>query len=153
MKKPSEDSPQPKTIWVDIKDFEFLCFNLAIELLTFSEPIPDYSTRNNSLLDSALASPKHTFCGKLLYPTLVEQASILFYSLIKNHPFLNGNKRISVMTLLIFLSLNGKWIKISPRALYKLANITSASNSKSREIVLKGNTEIIKKYLIDLPLH
>lgn len=151
MKKPSEDSSLPKTVWIDIEDFEYLCFNSTLEFLSFNEPIPEYNTRNNALLDSALASSKHTFDGKLFYSTLVEQASILFYSIIKNHPFLNGNKRIAVMTLLIFLALNGKWIKIAPIDLYKLAIITAESNSKLRDMVLKKNTKIINKYLTNRP--
>lgn len=42
MQKPSENSHQPK--WINIEDFEFICFNLARELMSFDEPIPDYST-------------------------------------------------------------------------------------------------------------
>ena len=151
MKKPSKDSPPHKTVWIDIEDFEYVCFNLTLKFLTFNEPIPDYNTRNNALLDSALASPRHTFDGKLLYPTFVEQASALFYSMIKNHPFLNGNKRIAVMTLLIFLAVNGKWIKIKPLGLYELAIVTAKSEPKLRDIVLKKNAEIIKKYMINIP--
>lgn len=152
MKKPSKNSPPHKTVWIDIEDFEYVCFNLALELLTFNEPIPDYNTRDNALLDSALASPKHMFDGKLLYPTFIEQASVLFYSMIKNHPFLNGNKRIAVMTLLIFLAVNGKWIKINPLDLYKLAIVTSKSDPKLRDMILKKNAETIKEYMINRPL-
>ena len=152
MEKPSKDSLPHKTVWIDIKDFEYVCFNLALELLTFNEPIPDYNTRNNALLDSALASPKHMFNSKLLYPTFIEQASILFYSMIKNHPFLNGNKRIAVMTLLVFFAINGKWIRIKPTDLYKLAIITSQSDPKFRDTILKKNAQIIKKYMINRPL-
>jgi len=151
MEKPSKGSLPHKTVWIDIEDFEYVCFNLTLKFLTFNEPIPDYNTRDNALLDSALASPKHTFDGKLLYPTFVEQASALFYSMIKNHPFLNGNKRIAVMTLLIFLAVNGKWIKIKPADLYKLAIITSESNPKLRNTILKKNAGIIKKYMINIP--
>ncbi len=92
MPKPSKDSPTPD--WLEIEDFEFLCFEIARELLTFEEPILDYSTRDQALLESSLTSPKQTFGDKLFYPTLVKQAAILFYSLIKNHPFRNGNKEL-----------------------------------------------------------
>lgn len=37
--------------WLEPEDFEFLCFDLARELMTYQEPIPDYPTRNNSLVD------------------------------------------------------------------------------------------------------
>ncbi len=152
MKKPSKSSPPHESNWINIEDFEYICFNTARELMSFSEPIPDYTTRENSLLESALASPRQTFDEKLLYPTLEEQAAILFYSLIKNHPFINGNKRIAVMSLLIFLTLNKKWIKIEPLRLYELAKIVSESIPSKREEVLKGTIKIIKKYQIPFPI-
>ena len=151
MKQPSKDSQPSETIWIDVKDFEFLCFNLAKELLSFSEPIPDYSTRNIPLLESALSAPKHSFDKKLLYPTIEGQATILFYSLIKNHPFINGNKRIGVMTLLIFLALNKKWLKMSPSGLYKLAIIVSNSDPSLKYIIIKKTLDLIKKYIISFP--
>jgi len=148
MNKPSRNSPQPR--WVSIEDFEFICFNLAKELLEFNEPIPSYSTRDNSLLDSSLASPRQNY--ELLNASLTEQASILFYSLIKNHPFQNGNKRIAVITLLIFLSLNKKWLEIPPLILYKIAVSVAESDPKEREGVLKEIKKIIEKYIIDLKI-
>ncbi|OGH34545.1 MAG: hypothetical protein A3B38_00040 [Candidatus Levybacteria bacterium RIFCSPLOWO2_01_FULL_36_13] len=149
MKKPSKNLPQSK--WIEPDDFEFICFNLTREFLTFDEPIPDYSTRNNTLLESSLASPRHTFDKKLFYPTLEEQASILFYSLIKNHPFANGNKRIAVMTLLIFLKLNGKWLKISPLALYRLAFVVANSKPKDKNMVFQELLKVMEKYIISAP--
>ena len=137
--------------WLEPEDFEFLCFDLARELMTYHEPIPDYSTRNNDLLESALGAPKQTFAGKFLYPNLEKQTSILFYSLIKNHPFGNGNKRIAVMALLAFLSLNGKWINIDPLKLYTLAVTVSESNPKDKKIILKILEKRITENLADFP--
>lgn len=147
MPKPSKGLPQPKTKWLESLDFQFLCFDLARELMTFEEPIPDYSTRDNSLLESALGAPRQTFGGNLLYPTLQIQAAILFYSLIKNHPFRNGNKRIAVMSLLTFLSLNGLWLSMKPLDLYKLAQEVSSSNPKDRDHILKDLEKTISKSL------
>ena len=50
--------------------------------------------RDLGLLESALAQPRQTFGGQDLHPSLVEKASAVGYSLIKNHPFVDGNKRI-----------------------------------------------------------
>ncbi|MBI2195835.1 MAG: type II toxin-antitoxin system death-on-curing family toxin [Candidatus Levybacteria bacterium] len=151
MKKPSKSSPPRESNWINIEDFEYICFNTARELMSFSEPIPDYTTRENSLLESALASPRQTFDGKLLYPTLEEQAAVLFYSLIKNHPFKNGNKRIAVMSLLIFLTLNNKWIEMNPVKLYRLAYVVSGSSPSIRDEVLGETIEILKKYQVPFP--
>lgn len=152
MKKPSKGSlPPRKTVWLTIDDFEFICFDFTRERLTFNEPIPDYSTRESSLLESALGSPRQSFDGKLLYPTLVKQASILFYSLIKNHPFRNGNKRIAVISLLVFLSLNNKWLSVNPYDLYKFAQEVAKTESKGKDKILNAIEEIIEKTLIQFP--
>lgn len=63
--------------------------------------------REVGLLESALAQPLMTFGGEELYPTIVEKASALSFSLIKNHPFLDGNKRIGHAAMETFLVLNG----------------------------------------------
>jgi len=62
---------------------------------------------NLGALESALAGPRMTFGGEELYPTIVEKASTLGFTLIKNHPFLDGNKRIGHAAMEIFLVLNG----------------------------------------------
>jgi death-on-curing protein len=58
-------------------------------------------------LESALAQPRMTFDGAELYPTLVDKASALGFSLILNHPFVDGNKRIGHAVMETFLILNG----------------------------------------------
>jgi death on curing protein len=60
---------------------------------------------NFPVLESALAQPRMTFGGDDLYPTLVEKAAALGYSLIKNHPFIDGNKRTghAVMEVLLVM--------------------------------------------------
>jgi len=62
-------------------------------------------------LESALAQPQMTFGGEDLYPTLVDKATALGYALIKNHPFLDGNKRTGHAAMEVFLVLNGYEIR------------------------------------------
>ena len=78
-----------------------VAFRLAQEHLTFSEPIPDFSSRFPGKLESCLSVPFQRFYGLTPYRSLTAKASILFYLLIKNHPFQNGNKRIAIMALLL----------------------------------------------------
>jgi death-on-curing protein len=151
MKKLSEDSLSHNSVWLNPNDFEYLCFDFTREQLSFDEPIPDYSTRDNALLESTLVSVKQTFGGKLLYPTLIEQSSMLFYSLIKNHLFKNGNKRIAVMSLLVFLALNKKWLSISPQDFYKLAIEIAGTKSQKKAVALKQIQDSIQYYIIDFP--
>lgn len=63
--------------------------------------------RDLGLLESALAQPRQTFGGQDLYPSLVEKAAAAGYSLIKNHPFVDGNKRIGHAVVEAMLMLNG----------------------------------------------
>ncbi|MDE7464772.1 MAG: type II toxin-antitoxin system death-on-curing family toxin [Clostridiales bacterium] len=63
--------------------------------------------RDINLLDSALESAYATFDGKDLYPTKEEKAAKIGYSLIANHAFVDGNKRIGMYVMLTFLEVNG----------------------------------------------
>ena len=64
--------------------------------------------RDVRLLEPALAMPAATFGGELLHPTLAEQAAAYVFHLVKNHPFVDGNKRTSLVAMLAFLGLNGR---------------------------------------------
>lgn len=63
--------------------------------------------RDRSALESALAQPRMTFGGEDLYPTLVDKAAAIGFSLIMNHPFVDGNKRIGHAAMEVFLVMNG----------------------------------------------
>lgn len=69
--------------------------------------------RDEGLLRSALARPRMTFGGEDLYPTLFEKVAVLGYSLIKNHPFVDGNKRLAFEAMDITLRMNGYRISTS----------------------------------------
>src|SRR3990172_4640394 len=64
--------------------------------------------RSLSTLESALAQPQMTFGGEDLYPSIIEKAAALAFSLIQNHPFVDGNKRTGHAALETFLVLNEK---------------------------------------------
>ena len=63
--------------------------------------------RDESMLESALATPLQTFDSDDLYPTIVEKFTRLSFGLVMNHPFLDGNKRIGAYALAVGLKLNG----------------------------------------------
>ena len=73
--------------------------------------------RDANLLDSALKTPFQTFGGNDLYPDILDKASQLCYSLIENHPFADGNKRIGVHLTLLFLKLNNIELRYSQQEL------------------------------------
>ncbi|HEY6041177.1 MAG TPA: type II toxin-antitoxin system death-on-curing family toxin [Anaerolineae bacterium] len=74
--------------------------------------------RDQGLLESALAAPQQTMFGQDLYPDLASKAAILNFSLVKNHPFVDGNKRTGLLGLLLFLNLNGSTLNGSNDDLY-----------------------------------
>lgn len=63
--------------------------------------------RDENLLDSAVNAPFQTFGGEYVYKTLEAKAARLGYSIVKNHPFVDGNKRIGMLAMLVFLEING----------------------------------------------
>ena len=69
--------------------------------------------RDTNLLESAVNSLFATFGGEDLYKTLDDKANQLCDSLIRNHSFLDGNKRIGILAMLVFLDLNGKKLNIT----------------------------------------
>lgn len=69
--------------------------------------------RDLGALESAIAQPRMTFGGSDLYPDVVEKAAALCFSLIQNHPFVDGNKRVGHAAMETFLVLNGYEIHAS----------------------------------------
>ena len=85
---------------------------LLLHKLITEETGGDPNIRDTALLNSALESAFATFDGQELYPTKEEKGARLGYSLISNHAFVDGNKRIGMYVLLTFLETNG--VKIRP---------------------------------------
>ncbi|MBQ1216904.1 MAG: type II toxin-antitoxin system death-on-curing family toxin [Clostridia bacterium] len=85
---------------------------LLLHKLITEETGGDPSVRDVSLLNSALESAFATFDGADLYPSKQEKGARLGFSLISNHAFVDGNKRIGMYVLLTFLETNG--IKLRP---------------------------------------
>lgn len=66
-----------------------------------------YGLRDKTVLESAIASPMATMFKKELYPSLLEKAACYLFSICKNHPFLDGNKRTATACCLIFIRNHG----------------------------------------------
>jgi death-on-curing protein len=62
--------------------------------------------RDLGALEAAIAQPRMTFSGEELYPTIVEKAAALGFSIVQNHPFVDGNKRAGHAAMETFLLLN-----------------------------------------------
>lgn len=140
------------TIWLEIDHVREICFKL-IELykLDGKEPVPPFRTRYPDKLESCLSVPRQTFGQKLLYPTLVDQAAILFYLLSKDHPFLNGNKRLALVSLLVFLYFNQRWLHVDLEDLYRFSVTVAASDAREKDRVFQEIKNFIRANMIDAP--
>ena len=101
--------------------------------------------RDLGALESAVAQPRMTFNGEELYPTVIEKASALGFSLIQNHPFIDGNKRAGHAAMEIFLMLNGYEISASVNEQVDIV-LGVASGKISREAF----TDWLKNHIVDL---
>lgn len=90
--------------------------------------------RDEGLLDSAISTPYQTFGGVDLYPSVVEKAGRLGYGLIKNHPFVDGNKRIGTHAMLVLLVINNVIPKYSENELTELILGVAAGEVSGEEL-------------------
>jgi len=95
-----------------------------------------YGIRDNGLLESALNAPFQSFDGEYLYKSLQLKAAKLGFFIVKNHPFVDGNKRIGLLSMLTFLELNNMEITCTDDELINLGFDLAAG-------------EINEKYLLD----
>jgi len=74
---------------------------------------------------SAINAPRATFDGRELYPSICDKAATLFRSLIKNHPFVDGNKRTALVTVVLFFETNGYQLNTSRSIWARLGNLVT----------------------------
>ena len=91
--------------------------------------------RDANLLESALESPFQSYSGEELYPSIQAKAARLCYGLVKNHAMIDGNKRIGVHAMLVFLTLNGYEVEYKQKELSDLI-LDVAANRKQYEDIL-----------------
>jgi prophage maintenance system killer protein len=132
---------------ITIADIEYMTHRLAKETMEWSEPIPDFSTRYTNALERTIVQPFQSFGGTSLYPGLLKKASVLFYLMIKNHPFQNGNKRIAMTTLFYFLYKNKKWLKVDNQELYNFAKWVAESNPRLKDATINAIEVFLGAYL------
>ena len=86
---------------------------ISLHTLLIEQSGGSFGLRDRGALESAVAQPEASFGGEDLYPDLASKAAALGHSLIQNHPFVDGNKRIGHAAMEVFLLLNGHEIYAS----------------------------------------
>jgi len=87
-----------------------------------------------ALLQSALARPMATFDSNNLYPDLFPKAAALMHSIIKNHPFVDGNKRTAIASASILLIRNGSQITATNKELERFTLKVASTKIEIKEI-------------------
>jgi len=100
--------------------------------------------RDRGALESAVAQPEMSFDGKELYPTIAEKAAAIGHSLIQNHPFIDGNKRVGHAAMEVFLVLNGYEIEASVEEQEQVV-LTVANGQMDRAAL----SEWLKQHIIE----
>lgn len=103
----------------------------------------NFGLENGQALKGLIGAISQTFDNKELYPSIEEKAANLLYFVIKDHPFVDGNKRIGSTLFIFFLSKNNYLFKtsgeakINDRALVALALLVAVSNPQEKDIIIK----------------
>ncbi|MCD8740214.1 type II toxin-antitoxin system death-on-curing family toxin [Mucilaginibacter roseus] len=99
--------------------------------------------REDNLLESALSRPFATFDGIDLYPAATDKAAAIFESLIINHPFMDGNKRIAYVMMEILLRFDGLYLPVSQNEKYQFVINASTGEIRFEEIKnwIEANTQ------------
>ncbi len=107
-----------------------------------------YEVRNTGKLESSVAQPFQKIGGKDLYPTLVSKASMLYYFCIKNHPFEDGNKRMGIFALIIYLASNGYWLDTTNEDLFNITVKTAASEMKEKDQMVSEIESFVEENIV-----
>lgn len=138
--------------WLDL-DNCYLCYVTYLDVskeLQILGDLPSFDTRYPGKLESILGSVKQTFAGNYLNNSIVDAYVSYFYQIIKGHPFIDGNKRMSVLFSHIFLLHNGYDVanKFDYAQMYDIA--IKIAESTDERLARKEIKEIILKNIKSL---
>lgn len=109
---------------------------------------PGYIVKDEGRLESSLVQPFQSIEGKELYPTLVDKGSMLYYFCIKNHPFEDGNKRMGIFSLLLYLYKNGYWLDATNDELFDITVYTASSKVEDMDKVVEKIKKFVQEHLV-----
>jgi death on curing protein len=107
---------------------------LEIHMLSLARYGGAEGIREPSLLESALAQPQAVFGGQFVHESLFMMAAAYLFHLVKNHPFVDGNKRIGLATALAFLDTNGVVIDRGTEALFETTMAVAEGRLTKEEV-------------------
>jgi death-on-curing protein len=101
--------------------------------------------RDDGLLDSAISTPKVTFGGEFLHKDLFEMAAAYLFHIVKDHPFLDGNKRTGSASAIVFLNLNGCQLNVDEESFESMVRSVAEGNLIKEQLaqLLRQNCTLI----------
>ena len=120
--------------------------SLRLNLASRNESTQLFGNERDEGLKSILNNIEQTFGGEELYKTAEEKAANLLYFIIKDHPFTDGNKRISCLIFLLYLRLQNISIKFNQNGLIALALLIAESDASQKDIMVKLTTNLLIDY-------
>jgi len=142
-----------KTRGIKVIDYNFArrsIEKLKIDLIKKRQASELFGSGSGNRLETILNSISQSFAGKQLYESLEEKAVHLLYFIIKDHPFVDGNKRIASFLFILFLRRNNFMFnrkgekKINDNALVALALLVAESSPKDKDVMIALITNLIK---------
>lgn len=111
--------------------------SLKQELLAKDEATDIFGQERADGLAGILGAIQQTFGGQDLYPSVEEKAANLLYFIIKDHPFVDGNKRIGSFVFLLFLRLNREVLTFDDKALVALTLLIASSDPAQKDLLIR----------------
>lgn len=144
-----EKKSQRQIRYLGVKDIETIYSVLFERFEEIGEPIPHFSQVNKGEIENLVVIPQTKYGGSEQYPTIEAKAAILFYKVNKGHIFPNGNKRISLACLFVFLGINGYQLDITQDEATAKALGVAKSNPQDFQEVKADIEAWIKERLIE----
>ncbi len=136
---------------ISVEEAMYAVNNLKEKLITQKEATAFFGKSKDDSFAGILGNIVQSFNGEYLYPSIEEQAAHLLYFIIKNHPFVDGNKRIGALIFIWFLQKNKHHLKdngeakINDNALVALALLVAQSQSDQKDIMIELIINLIKR--------
>jgi death on curing protein len=140
--------PDSENKMITIEEVRYLSYKFMIEMFPNQDPHYTFDTRFKGKLESSIIQPFQVIMEKELYPTLFDKAAILFYLTVKNHPFEDGNKRMGLLLLILFLFKNDLWIECTNDELFEFVIHVAKSETSNKDDILKYIKDFLEKYTV-----
>ena len=135
-----------------LKDIIEVAYELARKFMQYDQPLKEYEKIKHEFdsgkLESAIRAAFQTSGRKYLVGGFYMRASSLFYYLSKGHALVNGNKRLAVTSLMVFMAKNRRWINMPAKELIELSIMIASSDRKVKDTTIELVAGKIKKFTV-----